>query len=207
MAPEVVKNWLQATVSREFDDAPCEWLCKSLEAASGVSRLIRSDFLRKYNVADWDAPDRLAWKLRTDAPLQATFLYRIANHLFLSDPSDPLLDILSYVMRSRTGIEIYYSSSIGEGFCVQHGTGLVIGPRHRIGRNFTAYQGVTLGQRRQNCPEEFLEIGDNCVLFAGAKLLGNLRIGSGVKVAANAVLLCDAEDGATYGGVPAKRIA
>jgi serine O-acetyltransferase len=103
-------------------------------------------------------------------------------------------------------MEIYYSTSIGEGFRVMHGTGLVIGPRHQIGKNFTVYQGVTLGQRRQHCPEEALEIGDDCVLFAGAKILGKLRIGNGVKVAANAVLLCDAEEGATYGGIPAKMI-
>lgn len=190
-----------------FGEVSSEGMARTLAGAEEASALILSDFLRAHPLERWKDRDCFARVLQTDAPFQATLLYRISHVLFLKDPSDAMLDLLAYVMRSRTGIEVYYSSLIGEGFRILHGSGLVLGPRHRIGKNFTVYQCVTLGQRRQHCPEEFLEIGDNCIFFAGARILGKLKIGNDVKVAANAVLLCDAEDGATYGGIPARRIA
>lgn len=204
---EILEHWLENVLQGTFGKVSAAGLDNALSAAEETWTLIRSDFLRKYPLERWEDSHLFAPILQVDAPFQATLLYRISHCLFAKDPTEPLLDLLAYVMRSRTGIEIYYSSSIGEGFRIIHGTGLVLGPRHRIGKNFTAYQGVTLGQRRQYCPEEFLEIGDDCVFFAGSRILGKLKIGNGVKVAANAVLLCDAEDGSTYGGVPAGRIA
>jgi len=189
-----------------FGEASHDAIDKSVNLMNAVRELIRSDFLRANHPAMWDDEERCRHLLLTSAPWQATLLYRVSHALFLTAPEDPLLDMLSYVMRTRTGIEVYYSSTIGEGFRIMHGEGLVLGPRNRIGKNFTVYQGVTLGQRRQNSPEESLEIGDDCIFFAGARILGKLKIGNDVKVAANAVLLCDAEDGATYGGIPAKRI-
>jgi serine O-acetyltransferase len=206
MSPSVFGNWMRHALASAFGEASHDAIDKSVNLMNAVRELIRSDFLRANHPAMWDDEERCRHLLLTSAPWQATLLYRVSHALFLTAPEDPLLDMLSYVMRTRTGIEVYYSSTIGEGFRIMHGEGLVLGPRNRIGKNFTVYQGVTLGQRRQNSPEESLEIGDDCIFFAGARILGKLKIGNDVKVAANAVLLCDAEDGATYGGIPAKRI-
>ncbi len=202
----VIQEWIGFALPGAIPAIPEEWISRSSELQEEVLADIRCDFLRKYLEEDWNDEARFRWKLHTDAAFQAVLLYRISRHLFLKHSSDPLLDALAYLMRFRTGMEIYYSSDIGEGFRVMHGSGVIVGPRHRIGKNCTVYQGVTLGQRQQNSPQEFLEVGDDCVFFAGAKVLGRLRIGDRVRVAANAVLLCDAEDGATYGGVPARRL-
>jgi serine O-acetyltransferase len=206
MNREILRLWLKFILREMFGGISSEGMERALAAAEESSALILSDFLRAYPMERWKDKASFERTLQTDAPFQATLLYRMSHVLFLNDPTDDMLDLLSYIMRSRTGIEVYYSSLIGKGFRILHGSGLVLGPRHRIGKNFTVYQNVTLGQRRQHCPEEFLEIGDNCIFFAGARILGKLKIGNDVKVAANAVLLCDAEDGTTYGGVPAKRI-
>jgi serine acetyltransferase len=107
----------------------------------------------------------------------------------------------------RTGMEIYYSAEIGPRLRVMHGTGLVLGPRHKIGCDFAIYQGVTLGQRRYFCPDEFLTIGDRCTFFAGSAALGLLKIGDDVKFAANAVLLSDADSNSTYAGIPAVKVS
>ena len=77
-------------------------------------------------------------------------------------------------MRATTGMEIFYTTEIGEDFTVNHGAGTVIGPRHVIGRHFTVYQGVTVGQRQILSPQQHTVIGDNVYLFSGAKVLGAL---------------------------------
>jgi len=206
MSPLVFRNWMRHALASAFGEVSQDAVDKSVNLMNAVRELIRADFLRAYDPAIWDNEERYRHVLLTSAPWQATVLYRVSHALFLVAPEDPLLDMLSYIMRTRTGIEVYYSSTIGEGFRIIHGEGLVLGPRNRIGKNFTVYQGVTLGQRRQNSPEESLEIGDDCIVFAGARILGTLKLGNRVTVAANAVLLCDAQEGATYGGVPARRI-
>lgn len=143
--------------------------------------------------------------LETDAAFQATLLYRIAHALFLSEPEHPALRYFAFLMRARTSMEIYYSASIAPGFRIIHGAGIVIGPRHQIGRNFTVYQNVTLGQKRRGAGE-FITIGDRCTIYAGAKVIGMVRIGDDVVVAANAVLFDDAESESTYAGAPAIKV-
>ena len=207
MSLQAILKWVQFAIRDNCEDALTDSNELLATAASQAADLIRSDFLRKFPKKDWSDVKGFGWSLQTDAPFQATLLYRISHEIFLRNQEDSLLDLLSYAMRVRTGMEIYYSSTIGEGFLVMHGSGLVVGPRHRIGNNFTVYQGVTLGQRRDSCPEETLEIGNDCVVFAGAGVFGKLKIGDRVTVAANAVLLSDAETGGTYAGIPARRIS
>lgn len=143
--------------------------------------------------------------LEIDSAVEAVILYRIQRAIFLEDPQHLSLAFLARLLKLRTGMELYYSTEIGPGFMVEHGVGTVIGPRHKIGRNFTIHQGVTLGQRRMYVPEEFITIGDDCVIFAGAKLLGKIVIEDNVRIGANAVLLTDAEPNSTYLGVPARK--
>lgn len=141
-----------------------------------------------------------------DAAIEATFLYRMQRALFLARPDAPLLAWLASAMRRRTGCELYYSSEIGPELNVQHGFGIVLGPRNKIGARFTIHQGVTLGQRRLGAPHERMVIGNDVTVFAGATLLGSLQIGDGAKIGAHAVVLTDIEPGAVYAGAPAKRV-
>jgi serine O-acetyltransferase len=153
-----------------------------------------------------DFDEVVADVIEIDARVQAALFYRIARATFLHDPTSVFLRYLAYLMKVKTGAEIYYSAEIGPRLIVEHGTGIVIGPRHRIGSDFTIYQGVTLGQRRIYSPDERITIGDGCTVFAGAKILGLVTVGDQAKIAANAVLLSDAEANCTYAGMPARKV-
>ncbi len=144
--------------------------------------------------------------IETHTTIEAVFLYRLARSIFLRDPRHPSLRYFAHLMKSKTATEIYYSTQIGPRFRVEHGFGLVIGARNRIGSDFIVHQNVTLGQRRMFSPNESMTIGDHCVVGTGAKVLGAITVGDHVMVAANAVLLTDAESHATYAGVPAIKV-
>lgn len=144
--------------------------------------------------------------IQIDARMEAIFYYRLAREIFLVDKNHSLLPHIANLMKFRSGAEIYYSADIEPGLNIQHGAGIVIGPRHKIGRNFTIYQGVTLGQRYMSSPTEAIEIGDNVSIFAGAKVFGNVKIGNHVWIGANAVLLENAQSHSVYAGVPARKV-
>lgn len=97
-------------------------------------------------------------------------------------------------------LDISSTAEIGGGLIVQHGYGTIIAPR-KIGKNCWVNQGVTIGYTNDNdCPT----LGDNITVYAGAKILGNVRVGNNVIVAANAVVVKDVEDNCVVGGVPAR---
>ena len=192
-----------------FADYDASWLELCAAAYRRSEAIFRTDIARKAPRLAGEpgfAEEVIGW-LWTRAPLQAVLLDRISNEIHKTEGEHPVLDHLAFIMRATTAMEIYYTATIGEAFTVNHGAGTVIGPRHVIGRNFTVYQGVTVGQREIRSPEQHATIGDRVFLFSGAKVLGALRIGDDVRVAANAVLLTDAESGRTYAGIPARPIA
>jgi serine O-acetyltransferase len=181
-----------------------EWLALSDEVFDEHREIIFADAHRKYPALAADA--ELFQLVELDGGLEAVVSYRLQRGIFLRDPRHPALPYLARLMKIRTGAEIYYSTAIGAGFLVDHGVGIVLGPRHRIGKNFTIHQGVTLGQRRLHSPDEAITIGDDCTLFASATVLGTVRLGDGVRLGANAVLLTDAEPHSTYAGIPAVKV-
>ncbi len=205
---DAIHSYLARGFNHLFTSYRPEWLDLAAEMSERSRDLIVSDLGVKYPQfpSDDDAGAALARIFDTDATIVGTVLYRISHALFRTEPKHEALAYLAQFMRVRTGMEIYYSAEIGPRFRIMHGVGLVLGPRHRIGSDFTIYQGVTLGQRRNHCPDEFLTIGDRCTFFAGSAALGLLTIGSDMKLAANAVLLTDAEANATYAGAPAVKI-
>ncbi len=93
-----------------------------------------------------------------------------------------------------TGIDIHPGASIGEGFFIDHGTGVVIGETARIGRNVRLYQGVTLGAKsfaldRLGHPVKGLDrhpiLEDDVIVYAGASILGRITIGRGSTIGGN----------------------
>ncbi len=113
------------------------------------------------------------------------------------------------------GIEIPAEVAIGQDFTLVHrGMGTVIHPRTRIGDRVTVYHQVTIGRRDAHRPErestmETISIGDDVVLFPGAKVLGGPGItvvGNGTVVAANAVLMSSTGEYEVWAGVPARMV-
>lgn len=94
---------------------------------------------------------------------------------------------------------------VGPGLQLTHPSGVVVGYATVIGRSCTLMQQVTLGQKEVSTTvgsgNPLLE--DNVVISAGAKVLGDVRIGRNAVVGANSVVLIDVPDGAIAVGVPA----
>jgi len=109
---------------------------------------------------------------------------------------------LSQVGRFLTGIEIHPGAQIGQGLFIDHGMGVVIGETAIVGNNVTLFQGVTLGGTGKETGKRHPTLGDNVVVGAGAKVLGNIHIGANSYIGANAVVLKDVPPNSTVVGVP-----
>jgi len=112
--------------------------------------------------------------------------------------------MISQFARFITGIEIHPGAKIGNGFFIDHGTGVVIGETAEIGDNVTIYQGVTLGGTGKERGKRHPTIGDNVVIGAGAKILGSFKIGNNVKIGAGSVVTKPIPSDTTVVGVPGR---
>jgi len=124
----------------------------------------------------------------------AIMINRIAHELFLLDI--PLIPrMMTEHAHSVTGIDIHPGATIGKYFCIDHGTGIVVGETTVIGNNVKIYQGVTLGalstkggQKLRN-KRRHPTIEDNVTIYSGASILGGETvIGEGVVVGGNAFI-------------------
>ena len=124
----------------------------------------------------------------------AAFIYRIAHVLYsLGIPYIPR--IMAEFAHEKTGIDINPGASIGRYFCIDHGTGVVIGETARIGSHVKLYQGVTIGARSFDKDssgnpvkggKRHPDIGDRVTIYANATILGgHTVIGDGCVIGAN----------------------
>lgn len=135
--------------------------------------------------------------------LQALVFHRFAHLLYtLRLPLIPRL--VSHLSRFFTGIEIHPGAQIGQGVCIDHGMGIVVGETAIIGDYCLIYQGVTLGGTGKESGKRHPTLGDNVVVGAGAKVLGNLQIGNNVRIGAGSVVLRDVPSDCTVVGVPGR---
>jgi serine O-acetyltransferase len=135
--------------------------------------------------------------------LHAIIFYRIANLLFRFKV--PLIPrFISQFAKFITGIEIHPGAKIGRGLFIDHGLGVVVGETSIIGNNVTLFQGVTLGGTGKERGKRHPTIGNNVVIGAGAKVLGNIIIGDNSYIGANAVVIKSIPPNATVVGVPGR---
>ena len=104
----------------------------------------------------------------------------------------------------KTGIEIHPGATIGKGFFIDHGNGVIIGETTIIGDNVTLYQGVTLGGTGKEHGKRHPTIGSNVMISAGAKVLGSFTIGDNSKIGAGSVVLSEVPPCSTVVGVPGR---
>jgi serine O-acetyltransferase len=99
--------------------------------------------------------------------------------------------IHSNLIRSATGIEIHPAAKIGRRFFIDHGMGVVIGATAVVGDDVMIYHDVTLGARGISSGKRHPTIGNNVVIGAGARVLGDIKVGEGAKISANMVVTKD----------------
>lgn len=135
--------------------------------------------------------------------LQALISHRIAHKLaYWGIPFIPRL--ISYWTRIFTGIEIHPKAQIGNRFFIDHGEGVVIGETTIIGDDVLIYQQVTLGGTGNEHGKRHPAIGNNVIIGAGAKILGNIKIGDNTRIGAGSVVVDDVPEHCTVVGVPGR---
>ncbi len=131
--------------------------------------------------------------------MTAIIHHRLAHTLHRLD-ARLVARLAAEIAHARTGIDIHPGASIGSGFFIDHGTGVVIGETTIIGDNVRIYQAVTLGARHFPTDDEGKLIKgdarhpiveDDVVIYAGATILGRITIGRGSTIGGNVWLTQD----------------
>ncbi len=133
--------------------------------------------------------------------LHAIWTHRITHWLWIRNIRF-LARWLSQFARWLTGIEIHPGATLGPGFFIDHGMGVVIGETAEVGADVTLYHGVTLGGTSLNKGKRHPTIGDRVVIGAGAKVLGAITIGADSRIGANAVVVRSVPENSVVVGVP-----
>lgn len=129
--------------------------------------------------------------------------YRIAHWLW-KEGRQALALFFQNRISGEFGVDIHPAARIGRGVMMDHATGIVIGETAVVGNNVSIMQSVTLGGTGKEHGDRHPKVGDGVLLSAGAKILGNIRIGDGAQVCAGSVVLKDVASRTVVAGVPAK---
>ena len=166
-----------------------------------VFSLIREDFA---NVKRNDPALHSTFELFFNYPgLWALFFHRFAHSIHKRGLRFIPRFISAFGM-FFTMIDIHPAATIGRRVFIDHGVGVVIGETAVIGHDVIIYQQVTLGGVSTSKGKRHPTIGDNVVIGAGAKVLGNIFIGDGAKIGANSVVVKNVPFNATAVGIPAR---
>jgi serine O-acetyltransferase len=133
----------------------------------------------------------------------ALVTYRFAHALWKSRRFDFALYLQSQSSR-MFAVDIHPAAQFGKGIMLDHATGFVVGETAVVGDNCSFLHAVTLGGSGKETGDRHPKIGDNVLVGAGAKVLGNIKVGRCSRVAAGSVVLAEVPPNVTVAGVPAK---
>ncbi|WP_342619881.1 serine O-acetyltransferase EpsC [Rhodoferax sp. GW822-FHT02A01] len=171
------------------------------DALPHIRRLLDSDVIAAF---DGDPAARSVDEVLLCYPgILAMIHHRVAHTLYMAGV--PLLArIVAELAHAQTGIDIHPGATIGAGFFIDHGTGVVIGETALIGQRVRLYQAVTLGAKSFPVDADGKPIKgqprhpileDDVVIYAGATVLGRVTIGKGASIGGNVWLTHDVEPG------------
>ena len=109
-------------------------------------------------------------------------------------------------MSEKFGVDIHPAAKIGKGILIDHATSVVIGETAVVDDNVSMLHEVTLGGTGKAKGDRHPKIRTGVLIGAGAKVLGNVEVGAGCKIAACSVVLNDIPPGCTVAGIPAEII-
>ena len=134
---------------------------------------------------------------------QAVQAYRIGHWLWNGGRRD-----LAYFVQMRVsevfGVDIHPNARIGRGLMIDHAHSIVIGETAVVGDNVSMLHSVTLGGTGKEDGDRHPKIGNGVLIGAGAKVLGNIRVGHCSRIAAGSVVLDEVPPNTTVAGVPAR---
>ena len=133
----------------------------------------------------------------------ALVAHRFANALWHDGRRDFALFLQSQASRTFS-VDIHPAARFGQGIMIDHATGFTVGETAVIGNNCSFLHAVTLGGSGKETGDRHPKIGENVLIGAGAKVLGNISVGEGSRIAAGSVVLTDVPAHVTVAGVPAK---
>ncbi len=178
-----------------------EVMLQALEDDNNIREAVRADLLA---VVDRDsASHELYIPFLYFKGFHALQSHRIAHWLWTHGRQSMGLFFQNRVS-VQFGVDIHPAARMGRGIMLDHATGLVIGETAVVGNNVSILQSVTLGGTGKEDGDRHPKIGDGVLISAGAKILGNIRVGEGAKVGAGSVVLEEVPPHTTVAGVPAK---
>lgn len=134
---------------------------------------------------------------------QAIQAYRVGHFLWTEGHYD-----LAYFFQMRVseifGVDIHPAAVIGKGIMIDHAHSIVIGETAVVGDNVSMLHSVTLGGTGKEEEDRHPKIGDGVLIGAGAKVLGNIRVGNCSRIAAGSVVLEEVPSCKTVAGIPAR---
>ncbi len=173
----------------------------AFEADPELSESARADLVA---VLDRDpACNRLMQPILFFKGFQAVLAYRVGHCLWQQGRKD-----MAYFIQMRVseafGIDIHPAATIGKGIMIDHAHSIVIGETAVVGDNVSMLHSVTLGGTGKEEEDRHPKIGNGVLIGAGAKVLGNIRVGNCCRIAAGSVVLQEIPPKKTVAGVPAR---
>lgn len=178
-----------------------EIITQAFASCTNIGKSIRADLLA---IEERDsACNRLDTPFLYFKGFHALQIHRVAHCLWGSG-REALALFFQNKMSEEFAVDIHPAAQLGSGIMLDHATGLVIGETAVVGDNVSILQSVTLGGTGKEEGDRHPKVGNGVLISAGAKILGNIRIGEGAKVGAGSVVLQDVPPHTTVAGVPAK---
>jgi serine O-acetyltransferase len=217
----ILASFLHATIlnHKNLEDSLSFHLANKLDSPTAPAMLIREvakeAMTKDPGIMEAVVADILAVDERDSAccSLATPFLYykgfhalqayRIAHWLWTNNRRSLAL-FLQNRISEVFDVDIHPAAKIGKGLLIDHATGLVIGETAVVGDNVSIMQSVTLGGTGKEAGDRHPKVKDGVLIAAGAKILGNIDIGEGAKIAAGSVVLKPVPPHTTVAGVPAK---
>ncbi len=214
-------SFVYATIlsHERLDDVVCHRLSQRLDHSDVDAGLLRQTFdevlrnepklgdaFRADLAAVYDrdpACSRLIEPILYFKGFHALQTHRLAHALWQSGRHDFALYLQSQSSRIF-GVDIHPVARIGRGIMIDHATAVVVGETAVVGDDASILHGVTLGGSGKDTGDRHPKIGRGVMIGAGAKILGNIRVGDCARVASGSVVLKDVPANRTVAGVPAK---
>lgn len=178
-----------------------ELVDEAMEAEPAIAQAARADIVAT-NDRD-PATTTFLQPLLYFKGFQAVQAYRVAHHLWTVGRRE-----MAWYLQMRVsevfGVDIHPGARLGRGLMIDHAHSIVIGETAVVGDNVSMLHSVTLGGTGKEDGDRHPKIGDGVMIGAGAKVLGNIKVGHCSRIAAGSVVLHDVPPCKTVAGVPAR---